>query len=134
MGHTPSIANAIMENGTLQEVVFSGFLSKINAECSNLWESRETRSAFKCITLSALPQFNWSWFIDELKAKVPPLFGIVSSICSQNDQSNKFKTGPSHNPGIGMAVALLLKERNMHMTGIQSIIYLLLLQLVSTNK
>ena len=73
-----------------------------------------------------LPQFNWSWFIDELKEKAPLLFGIVSSICSQNDQRNKFKTGPSHNPGIGMAVALLLKERNMHMTGIQSIISLLL--------
>ena len=126
MGHTPSIANAIMEKGTLQEVVFSGFLSKINAECSNLCQSRETPSAFKCITLSALPQFNWSWFIDELKEKAPLLFGIVSSICSQNDQRNKFKTGPSHNPGIGMAVALFLKERNMHMTGIQSIISLLL--------
>ena len=115
-----------MENGTLQEAVFSGFLSKINAECSNLCQSGETPSAFKRITLSALPQFNWSWFIDELKEKAPLLFGIVSSICSQNDQRNKFKTGPFHNPGMGMAVALLLKERNMHMTGIQSIISLLL--------
>lgn len=126
MGHIPSIANAIMQNSSLQEAVFSIFLSKINAECSCLCQLRGTPSAFRCITLSALPQFNWSWFIDELKKKAPLLFGIVSTICSQNDQRNKFKSGLFHNPGMGMAVALLLKERNMHMTGVQSIISLLL--------
>ena len=126
MGHTPSIANAIIQNSTLQEAVLSIFLDKINAECSNLCQSGGTPSAFKYITLPALPQFNWSWFIDELKNKAPLLFGIVSTICFQNDQRNKFKTGPYHNPGMSMAVALLLKERNMHMIGVQSIISLLL--------
>ena len=85
MGHTPSIANAIMQNRTLQEAIFPIFLSKINAECSNLCQFGGTPSAFRGITVSALPQFNWSWFIDELKKKVPLLFGIVSTICSQND-------------------------------------------------
>ena len=124
MGYTPSVANAIMENITLQQAVRSIFVGKINAECSSLCQTGGTPSAFKCITLSALTQFNWLWFIDELKA--PLLLDILSIICCQNDQRNKFKTGSSHNPGMGMAVALLLKERNMHMTGVQSIISLLL--------
>ena len=83
MGHTPSIANAIMENSTLQQAVYSTFVSKLN-ECSSLCQTGGTPSAFKRITLSALTQFNWLWFIDELK-KAPLLFDILSTICCQND-------------------------------------------------
>lgn len=79
---------------------------------------------FKGITLPSLPQFSWSWFIDKLKKAATLLLGIVSTICSQNDLRDKFKSGPTHHPGMGMAVALLLKEGNLHMTGVQSIVSL----------
>ena len=63
--------------------------------------------------------------IAELEGKAPLLLRICSSIVSVNDHRNQHKCGASHYPGICMATAVLLKERNREVTGLQSLMYLL---------
>lgn len=121
------LVKAFVENEKLKEAVFSTYLDKINAECSTLCQSSENSpSIFRAINAQSLPQLDWSSYIADLKEKAPVLFSILSKICTHNDHCNAFKRGPVHNPGICMAAAVLLNERNMHMTGIQSIMSLLL--------
>ncbi len=54
------------------------------------------------------------------------LLQVLSTISSRNDHRNKLKPGRAHYPGICIAAALVLKERNQRMTGLQSVIALIL--------
>ena len=58
--------------------------------------------------------------------KAPTLLRLLSTIVQHNDHRNTSKRGDRHNPGISMAMAVLLKERNREMCGLQSLIVLLL--------
>ena len=42
------------------------------------------------------------------------------------DHRNRSKSGRAHQPGICMAAAVVLKERNQKMTGVQSLVSLML--------
>ena len=64
--------------------------------------------------------------VEELSLKAPTLLKILSPIVTANDKRKQTAVPGSHNPGLCMAVAILLKERNREMCGLQSIISLLL--------
>ena len=64
--------------------------------------------------------------IAELQLKAPLLFKVLHSLSSRNDHRNTLKVGVAHYPGICSAAAILLKERNREMCGLQSLISLLL--------
>ena len=51
---------------------------------------------------------------------------LFTTITSFNDHRNKIKAGDFHLPGICSAVAVLIKERNREMCGLQSVISLLM--------
>ena len=58
--------------------------------------------------------------------KAPILSRITTSIVKHNDHRNGNKKGTHHIPGMCMAIAILLKERNREMRGIQSLLSLVL--------
>ena len=124
-GHAPSIAKAIVRNCTLKRAVFLEMLDQLNRECSKLCQKHET-SLFCKVPGSALEDFHWDKFVQELHDKSPLLLQVMLTITSHNDHRNKSKTGKVHFPGICMATAILLKERNQRMTGVQSLISLIL--------
>ena len=64
--------------------------------------------------------------IEDLKSKAPTLLQLVTSVVSVNDHRNTSKVGNSHHPGICAAFAVLLKERNREMCGLQSIVSVLM--------
>ncbi len=78
------------------------------------------------VPLPELEEFQWDKFIGELQDKAPTLLQVLSTISSRNDHRNKLKSGRAHYPGICMAAALVPKERNQRMTGLQSVIALIL--------
>ena len=51
---------------------------------------------------------------------------VVTSLVSKNDPRNTRKTGRAHYPSICTGIAIILKERNREMCGIQTLLSLVL--------
>ena len=95
----------------------------IDQECSLLCQ-RISPSAFRSIT--DLQSFQWENCIGDLSTRAPNLMALLSKIVSHSDHRNQKKAASSHFPGICMAIAVLLKERNREVCGIQTLISLIL--------
>ena len=126
-GHPPSIAKAIMAMDNVREAVFTLFLDTINLECNALCKkSTNTPTNFRRIPLAQIVNFKWLELVKKLEARSPLLFRILSTIAECNDHRNNRKVGVSRHPGICTAAAIILKERNREMIGVQSILSLLM--------
>ncbi len=119
------MAKAIMCNTSLRDVVILGVLDQLDNECTNLCQVTSP-SLFSKVPLSELESFECEKFIRDLQERAPLFLQVLSTIASRNDHRNKCKTGKFHHPGICMAAAVILKERCQRMTGLQSVISLLL--------
>ncbi len=103
---------------------------------SSLWSMTNARhmcstsvkpeSLFRHVSFQPSPVFSWKQCIAELQSKCPTLYQLLREIVSQSDQRNRFKRGDQHFPGMCVAIAILLKERNRHMTGIQTLLSMIL--------
>ena len=65
--------------------------------------------------------------VEELQQKAPLLFSVIHSIASRNDNRNVVKVAAAHYPGICSVAAILLKERNREMCGLQFLVSLLIM-------
>ena len=83
-------------------------------------------SPFHKIATDQYAEFQWNDFIEDVSQKAPTLYHILSSIVAHSDHRNKKKMQSAHHPGLCMAVAILLKERNREICGVQSILSLIL--------
>ena len=126
-GHMPTIAKAVFSYVPLKEELMLKVMDTVSSECGELCRKGPTNSScFRNIPLEKMAEFEWAKCIDDLKKKAPTLLRLFSTIVQHNDHRNASKHGDRHNPGISMAVAVLLKERNREMCGLQSLIALLL--------
>lgn len=99
----------------------------VDAECSVLCKKETPAlSLFRKMNVDHLHQFSWSALIDDLQTKAPVLFKMFNKIVSHSDKRNQVKHGAVHHPGICVAVATILKERNREMVGLQTVLSLLL--------
>ena len=126
VGHMPSIAEAIINNKQLADLVWQHFLNKIDQECSVLSQKRSPSSPFRSIAVDGFTTFRWKDCIEDLSLRAPTLLSLLSSIVSHSDHRNEKKIESAHYPGICMTTAVLLKERNREMCGVQSLISLIL--------
>ena len=116
-----------MGHQELRKAVTLLLLDQIDDECSKLCQrSSDPPSLFRKVPMTEMTDFQWDHFLDELRSKAPTLLQVLSTITSCNDHRNEHKCGRAHNPGICMATAIVLKERNREMCGVQSIISLLM--------
>ena len=107
---------------SVKEAVLSLILQDISQECSNLCKKTPT-SLFRKIPVDKMAEFSWEELIKELTFTAPTMLRVVSSIAVRIQNQ---VTSPSHYPGICAAVAVMLKERNKEMCGIQSMLSLLM--------
>lgn len=122
-GHLPTIANVVMANENLKELVMLRLLDMLDVKASRLCQhNSDSPSPFRKVAAGKLPEFSWGIFITELQTKAPVLFRVMTSLVSRNDHRNQQKKGAAHYPGICMAVAIMLKERNREICGIQRMI------------
>ena len=98
----------------------------MDQECSVLCERRSPPSPFRTTAVDGFQTFQWKDFIDDLTQRAPTLLSLLSTIVSHTDHRNEKKTASAHDPGICMTTAVLLKERNREMCGVQSLISLIL--------
>ena len=122
-----SIAKAAMKIDDVKEAIIKQILRILNEECARLCKLKDnTQSQFRKIPVSQLHQFKWKDMIAELQSTAPLFYRMMYSLASRNDYRNLVKVGTVHFPGICSAVAILLKERNREMCGLQSMISLLM--------
>lgn len=127
VGHMPSVAEAIINHNELGNLVLQHFLDRIDQECTTLCQHKiEPISPFRKIDVDKFPTFQWKSLIEHLSSIAPTLFRLLSTISSHSDHRNKKEVDSAHYPGICMTAAVLLKERNREMCGVQSLVSLLL--------
>ena len=124
-GQEASIAKAVLGQDNIKNAIIQQLLVILNKECTSLCK-KDAISPFRIIPVDQMTSFNWKELVEELKCRAPFLFTILHSIASRNDHRNKVKTATVHYPGICSAAAIILKERNREMCGLQSIVSLLM--------
>ena len=129
-GHAGYIAKAVMTRDDVKENSIKLLLGKLNEECASLCRKTIT-SPFRTMPADQMASFKWDDMVTDLKVKAPLFFTLLDSITSRNDHRNIVKVGVAQYPGIFAAAAILLKERNHGMCGLQSLVSLLLLKLCS---
>ena len=126
-GNPVSIARAVHEHGSIRELLRKKFMNEIDVECSALCKhtlpNTNTPSLFRKINVQEMAAFSWGKCIRELQSTAPVLLQLLLGIVSHSDHRNQEKLGEQHYPGICMAVATLLKERNRQMSGIQTFLF-----------
>lgn len=123
-GHLPSVAEAIVKQTELADMIFQLFLDRIQSECTHINRRTTPVSPFLRVDADKCATFQWKTFIDDLSLKAPTLLHVLSSIVSYSDHRNK-KANSAHHPGLCMTVAILLKERNREICGVHSLLSLL---------
>lgn len=121
----PTLQKVIFQNEQLSNAIIDHITSTIDSECSAL-SRRSIPSRFRKVCVPQMVDFRWSTFAEDLAMKAPTLDHILSSVISHSDARNKSKVDTAHIPGKCMMAAVLLKERNREMCGLQSVISLLL--------
>ncbi len=127
-GHLSSIAKAVFTEPGLRSCIVDKVVSLINDECSQLCStSAKPGTLFRQVSFEPSPSFSWNGqCIAELQSKCPTLYQVLWAIVSRSDKRNRVKKGDHYFPGMCVATAVLLKERNKHMIGIQTILSLIL--------
>ena len=87
---------------------------------------RQPVSVFRKVSLTQMENFSWDWFVDEVVTNCPVLYQLLMTVVFYTDRRNTHKKGSAHNPSVCMAVAVLLKEHNREMIGVQLYLSLVL--------
>ena len=125
-GDCPSVANAVMTEPSLRSEVLILVARVLDEECSRLCSTAPPVSLFRRYPLFERDSFSYSKCIVELQTKCPTLYQLLWTVVTKTDRRNSTKREQHHHPGLCMAVALILKERNQHMTGLQTFLSLVL--------
>ena len=119
--HTPSIANAVMDLPGIRDELWTFFMDLIVSEFQVLC-SKEPSSLFRQMPVKEIDQFQWEPLVKELQSKAPLLLKLLYAVVVRQDRRCRVKPQTVHYPAIVTATAILLKERNREMGGVQSIV------------
>ena len=125
-GDCPSVAKAVMAEPSLRKAVLTEVAKTLDDECSSICTTVPPVSLFRRYPLFDRDLFSFKNCIVELQSKCPTLYQLLWTIVTKTDCRNTIKHDDQHYPGLCMAVALILKERNQHMTGLQTFLSLVL--------
>lgn len=120
-GHHTVTANALMQISEVADKVFGLILLQLELEVRVLYQ-KVPPSWFRSIAASEIEKFQWEALTKELELKSPMLLKVLTAVVTRNDRRCSQKPPSIHFPAINTAVAVLLKERNREMCGVQSII------------
>lgn len=120
LGHNPSIADAVMDIPAVKDEVFNSILRSIVDECQVLCQ-KTPQSQFRHMSVKEIEEFKWESLVKELQTKSPLLLKILTAVVVRIDSRYAPKSQIVHHPAIVTAIAVLLKERNREMSGVQSI-------------
>ena len=117
--------NSTIIQPDMREQMIEKVLAVIDDECSVLC-SRSQPTLFRSCHVSELSSFTWDRYVQEMERKSPILLRMLKRIVSHSDHRNEQKKADHHYPGICMCAAVILKERNREIVGVQTHISLAL--------
>ena len=126
-GNPTTIAKVAFSHSEIREQIFLILLDVLCEEAAALCR-KTPASTFRRRAVDCLSNFCWGDYYQELDQKAPILSRIATGLVKHNDHRNNCKKGTHHLPGVCIAIAILLKERNHEMCGIQSILSLILFE------
>ena len=132
------LVNELFSEDEIRKHIVDRVVTELDDECSQLC-THSKPAVFRQVPTTYMEEFKWTDFIQELQTRAPTLLRMLLKIVSHSDLRNKKKCGECHFPGVCMAVAVLLKERNKHMVGVQSLLSMIMFsarvdKLVSFNN
>ena len=124
-GNSASIARAVYSHRDIHEKLLHKFMGDLESECSSICKralpGTGKPSLFRKIPVKDMPTFSWSDCVNKLESTAPLLLRLMLLIVSHSNHRNKDKRCERHYPGMCMAIATLLKERNREMSGVQTL-------------
>ena len=125
-GHAASIAKTVLHMDDVRESIIVQLLRELNEECNDLCKRISPTSPFQTLNVDMMANFKWTIMIDDLQIRAPLFYKVLDTLTSKSDLRNIKKVGAAHYPGICCAAAVILKERNREMCGLQSLVSLLM--------
>ena len=125
------MAKAVFAHYTLKKKFIEKVVEIVREECA-LMCGRSRTPLFRRLPVDKAEGFSFTDCISELERMFPTLLRLLTSVVTANDARNaktrvKFrKKSIHHYPGICTAAAILLKERNRELCGVQTHIALVL--------
>jgi len=104
----------------VREEVFKHFLRLIEDECGVLCK-KSRPSQFRHISVEDLEKFEWLNLMEELKSKSPLLLKVLAHVVVRWDPQYETRSPSVYHPSIVTAAAILLKQRNREMCGLQTV-------------
>ena len=130
-GNLSSLAKAVFGHHELKRKLTEKVVESVGEECALICR-RSKSPLFRRFPADKAEGFSFSDCITELERMCPTLFRLLTSVVTANDARNaekrvKFRKKSAHHfPSVCTAAAILLKERNREMCGIQTHIALVL--------
>lgn len=112
-----------MNDKNLKDKLVKAVVDQIKRECIHLCEKKNFCSILRKVKQDELLRFSWDDVLIEWTEEAPIFLQILSAAAKPTAST---KLMPEHIPAVCVAGAVLLKNRNMHMSAIQHIIGLLL--------
>ena len=129
-GNAVSIAKAVLLVKGVREAITTQFMGILNQECRKVCRkgtpTNPESSLFRSVSVDQCARFRWTDMMAELEQNAPLLLSFIQCLVTRSDRRNKSKVGAAHFPGICTAVAVILKERNREMCGLQGLLSLLM--------
>jgi hypothetical protein len=96
-------------------------VTAVKMECRRLCQLKPRPSVLRVKSVDELKSFSWRQVILELRLKAPTFLTILQAVgeCHQPRRKRRQK---ARNSVVGMAAAILLKERNQHMCKPQTVL------------
>lgn len=119
-GKKRSIANAVVENNSLQGEVVSSLCIQAHKQMKKLCSDKHD-SILRMTTKPALEQFTWDRVWEELKLNVPLMLTILTGLVPPSKRESK-----SAQAALCVCASILLKMQNQKINLVQSVIGLVL--------
>ena len=107
-------AQKILKSPTFCDATIQELMHTIRNECATLCKKTPSPSYFRVSTINDLFQFDWEPLLQELREKAPLLTSVLKAAAERSNRK------PADVPVVGMAAAILLKSRCMHMCKIDA--------------
>ena len=106
-------ARKILKSPTFCDATIQELMRTIRNECATLCKKTPSPSYLRVGTINDLFQFDWEPLLQELQEKAPLLMSVLKAASERSNRK------PADVAVVGMAAAILLKSRCMHMCKMQ---------------
>ncbi len=115
----------MLRHPQLSQMMVLEVANKVRNECASLGSTKNP-SILQKKSRADIANFNWSALVSEWEERAPTLLLLLTAACEKYWSRTQNTLSPSCAPALCMAGAILMKCRNKHVSGVQTIISIVL--------